>query len=101
METASVELAPLSADISDEAAVQVAAETVDRTDAEAVVKAITAWIEADEGRNWAYRPANIRPSDIASEKTWNDFLSTLRSTAPSARDLGPDPWRPCADCPIR
>ncbi len=85
-----IELAPLSADISDEAAVQVAAETWTRQMREAVVKAITTWVDTDEGRSWAYRPANIRPSHIRSEKTWNNFLSTLRSTAPSARELGPD-----------
>ena len=43
---------------------------------EAVVKATAAWVETDEGRNWAYRAANIRPSYIHSEKAWNDFLST-------------------------
>ena len=75
-----IELAPLSVDISDEAAVQVAVETWTRQMREAVIQATAAWIETDEGRNWAYRPANIRPSFIRSEKTWNDFLTTLRST---------------------
>ena len=86
----SVELPPLSVEISDEAAVQTAAETWTRQMREAVVNATAAWLETDEGRNWAYRPANIRPSYIQSETTWNDFLSTLRSIRPTARELGPD-----------
>jgi hypothetical protein len=85
-----IELAPLSVDISDEAAVRVAVETWTRQMREAVVKTIAAWVATDEGRNWAYRAANIRPSYIRSEKTWNDFLSALRKTAPSVKELGPD-----------
>lgn len=85
-----VELAPLSVDISNAAAVQVAVETWTKQMREGVVKATTAWIETEEGRNWAYRAANIKPSYIDSKKTWNDFLSTLRSIAPSVKDLGPD-----------
>jgi hypothetical protein len=85
-----VELAPFLVDISDVATVQVAVETWTRHMREAVVKATAAWLETDEGRNWAYRPANIRPSFIRSEKTWTDFLTTLRAAAPSAKELGPD-----------
>ena len=85
-----IDLAPLSVDMSDEAAVQAAVEAWTRQMREAVVRATAAWIETDEGRNWAYRAANIRPSYIRSEKTWNDFLSSLRSIAPSAKELGPD-----------
>jgi hypothetical protein len=86
----SVELPPLSVEISDEAAVQTAAETWTIQMREAVVNATAAWLETDEGRNWAYRPANIRPSYIQSETTWNDFLSVLRNIHPSAQELGPD-----------
>ena len=85
-----IELTPLSVDMSHEAAVQGAVATWTKQMREAVVKATAAWVETDEGRNWAYRAANIRPSYIQSEKTWNDFLSTLRSIAPSAKELGPD-----------
>ena len=85
-----VELAPLSVDTSNAAAVQVAVETWTKQMREGVVKATTAWIETEEGRNWAYRAANIRPSHIDSNQTWNDFLSTLRSIAPSVKELGPD-----------
>lgn len=85
-----IELAPLSVDMSDEAAVQIAVETWTAQMREAVVKTIAAWVETDEGRNWAYRAANIRPSYLRSENTWNNFLSTLRSIAPSATELGPD-----------
>src|SRR6266700_190733 len=85
-----VELATLSVDISNATAVQVAVETWTKQMRDAVIRATAAWIETEEGRNWAYRPANIRPSYIDSEKTWNDFLSTLRSTPPSAKELGPD-----------
>jgi len=85
-----VELAALSVDMSDEAAVEVAVETWTKQMREAVVKATAAWLETDEGRSWAYRAANIRPSYIRSAKTWNDFLSTLRKVVPSAKELGPD-----------
>jgi hypothetical protein len=64
-----IELAPLSVDMSDEAAVQVAVETWTGQMREAVVKTIAAWVDTDEGRNWAYRAANIKPSYIRSEKT--------------------------------
>jgi hypothetical protein len=85
-----IELPPLSVELSDAAAVQVAIETWTKQMREAVVKATAAWIETEEGQNWAYRPANIRPSYIDSQKTWNDFLSTLRNIPPSANELGPD-----------
>lgn len=86
-----IELAPLSVELSDERAVQSALETWTKQMREAVVNATATWIATDEGRNWAYRAANIRPSHIQSEKTWNDFLSTLRNTPPTVKDLGPDP----------
>jgi hypothetical protein len=86
----SIDLMPLSVDISDEAAVQVAVETWIGQMREGIVKAVAAWVETEEGRDWAYRAANIRPSYIQSEKAWNDFLSTLRSVVPSAKELGPD-----------
>jgi hypothetical protein len=85
-----VELAPLSAEMSDEEALQNAVEVWTKQMRDAVAKTTAAWIETDEGRNWAYRPANIRPSYIRSEKAWNAFLSGLRTVAPSAKDLGPD-----------
>jgi hypothetical protein len=85
-----IELTPLSVDMADEAAIPGAVEAWTTQMREAVVKATATWVETDEGRNWAYRAANIRPSYLRSEKMWNDFLSTLRGIAPSARELGPD-----------
>ena len=85
-----VALPLFAANLSDEPALRRAAETWTRQAREAIVSATTAWIQSDDGRNWAYRPSNIRPSHVRSEKAWNDFLSTLRTTPPTLRNLAPD-----------
>ena len=86
----SVGLPNFKADLSDELALRRAAETWTRQAREAIVAAVATWVQSDEGRNWAYRPSNIRPSHVRSERTWNDFLSGLRTTPPSLRHLAPD-----------
>jgi len=85
-----VDLAPLTVEISDKATIQNAVDSWTKAMREAVIKAIAAWIETDEGRDWAYRPANVRPSNIHSEQSWNEFLSALRKGAPSIKDIAPD-----------
>jgi len=86
----SIALPNFKADLSDESALRRAAETWTVQAREAIVRAIDTWIQSDDGRNWAYRPSHIRPSHVRSEKTWNDFLSALRTTPPSLRHLAPD-----------
>lgn len=85
-----VELAPLSVDLSDAGTIQGAVDDWTRQMREAVVTATGTWIGTDEGKAWAYRAANVRPSHIQSETAWNDFLSSLRIIPPSVRDLGPE-----------
>ena len=83
-------LPPLAADLSDETAVTNATALWTDQMRAAVVNTVAIWIASDEGRNWAYRPVSIRPSDIRSEKAWNDFLARLRAAPPAARDIAPD-----------
>lgn len=85
-----IPLPPLSVDLSDPKAAQDAADSWTQQMRATVVNTIAAWVASEKGRNCAYRPVNIRPSNIESEKTWNDFLTRLRSTAPAAKDLAPD-----------
>jgi len=85
-----VALKVLSTDISDEQAVQGAVDAWIRLMREAVVKTTAAWLETEEGQNWAYRPADIRPSNIRSEETWNSFLAGLRATKPALKEIVPD-----------
>lgn len=56
----------------------------------AVTAAVTAWIQSEEGRDWAYRPTTIRPSHFRSAEAWNAFLESLRVTPPAVGDLAPD-----------
>jgi len=86
----SIVLPVLSTDISDKQAVRSAVDAWTKLMREAVVKTTAAWLETEEGRNWAYRPANIRPSNIRSEEAWNSFLSELRKTKPMVKEIGPD-----------
>jgi hypothetical protein len=85
-----VELPPLSVEISDQPAANNPVEAWTKLMREAVIKTSVAWVNTDEGRDWAYRPTNIRPSHISSEVAWNHFLSGLRKTAPSAKEIVPD-----------
>ena len=78
------------AELSDEPALRGSADAWTRQAREAIVNAAITWIQSAEGRNWAYRPTNIRPSHVQSERAWNDFLSTLRTTPPSPKHLVPD-----------
>jgi len=86
----SVALPTFAADLSDEMAVLRAAEAWTKQARDAIVKATADWIQSESGRNWAYRPSNIRPSFVQSEKAWNDYLSELRKTPPALRHLAPD-----------
>lgn len=86
----SVALPTLTADLSDEAAVLDAAAAWTQQARSAIVKAATDWIQSEQGRNWAYRPTNIRPSHVRSENGWNGFLCELRRTPPTLRHLAPD-----------
>jgi len=85
-----IDLPPLSVELSDETAVRNAAAAWTEQMRAVVLNAIEVWLASDEGRNWAYRPVNIKPSNIESEKSWNDFLARLRSAPPAARELAPD-----------
>lgn len=86
----SVVLPTLAADLSDEAAVLNAATAWTQQARAAILKAAADWIQSEEGKNWAYRPSNIRPSHVRSESAWNNFLSGLRSTPPRSKYLVPD-----------
>jgi len=55
----------------------------------AVQHAVAAWVEGEEGRQWAYRPATIRPSHYRDANSWNAFLAELRTRSPLAKDIAP------------
>ena len=85
-----VKLPPLFVEISDGHAVNEAVGAWTKLMRQAVVDTVGAWVKSEEGRNWAYRPTNIKPSNTTSEETWNHFLSALRTTPPLAKEIGPD-----------
>src|SRR5579872_6550238 len=85
-----VKLPPLSVDISDDQAINEAVSAWTKLMRQAVIDRVAAWTKTDEGRNWGYRPADIKPSNTTSEESWNRFLSALRTTPPSLKEIGPD-----------
>jgi hypothetical protein len=85
-----VSLSPFVAELSDDDALQAAVGVWTAATQTAVTQTVQAWLATEEGRNWAYRPATIRPSNFQSEQAWNNFLSQLRQNAPSVNDLAPN-----------
>ncbi len=55
----------------------------------AISEAVACWIKSDDGVQWAYRPAEILPSNFKSKASWEAFLGGLRSTAPALSDILP------------
>jgi hypothetical protein len=85
-----VKLEPLSLELSDKEGLQTAVDNWTRQMRSAVAQTVAAWIESDEGRNWAYRQATVRPSNFRTEKNWNAFLDELRKVKPSVADIAPN-----------
>jgi len=82
--------APLSVDLGekDKTAVAVADWLVSLK--KLIRDTIDAWIKSEDGRDWAYRRATIRPSNFRNEAAWNAFLAEQRKTNPPVDDLAPD-----------
>ncbi|WP_439542593.1 DEAD/DEAH box helicase family protein [Hyphomicrobium sp.] len=55
-----------------------------------VRKTVAAWIDSQEGADWAYRRATIKPSDFRNEAAWNAFLTEQRKTKPPVDELAPN-----------
>jgi hypothetical protein len=85
-----VSLEPLAVELSDETGLQVAVAAWSQRMRATVTQTVTAWLSSDDGRNWAYRLATIRPSQFRDETAWNAFLAELRKTAPAAKDIAPN-----------
>lgn len=87
----SIDLPPLSLELSDGVGLQaIVDEWTKNTMRRAVAQTVKVWLESDEGRMWAYRPAPVRPSHYRSEQTWNSFLEDLRKTMPAINDVAPN-----------
>lgn len=56
----------------------------------AVIQTVARWIESEEGRIVAYRPAKIKPSHFRSQESWNSFLADLRNIPPKTNDITPN-----------
>jgi hypothetical protein len=82
-------LEPFSADLSDEEGMQAALAAWSQRMRAAVTQTVAAWIEGDEGRDWAYRPKTIRPSHYRDGEAWKAFLLELRKLAPSVKEVAP------------
>jgi hypothetical protein len=76
--------------MSDEEGLHAAVDDRTRRMRSAVAQTVAAWIESDEGRNWAYRQAAVRPSNFRTEESWNAFLDELRKVKPSVADIAPN-----------
>ena len=80
----------LSAELSDQDGLQEAVEAWTGYMRTAVTQTVETWTASDEGRNAAYRPASIRPSNFRSEEAWNAFLADLRRNPPTIEDIVPN-----------
>lgn len=86
-----VNLEPLSIELSEDNQSRQAAIAAWVSAMRAAVKAtVRNWVESADGRDWAYRPATIRPSHFRTEETWNAFLTELRKSAPVIDDIAPN-----------
>ena len=85
-----VTLDSLSADLSDQDGLQEAVAAWTGYMRTAVTQAVETWTASDEGRNAAYRPASIRPSNFRSKEAWNAFLADLRRNPPTIEDIVPN-----------
>lgn len=55
-----------------------------------LISTVAAWLSSEEGQKEAWRPMLIKPSDVKSGITWNNFLSTLSSNPPDIDQILPD-----------
>ncbi len=85
-----VNLELLSVALSDEKSHYAATASWSQNMRMAVTGTVANWIASNDGRNWAYRAATIRPSHFRSKESWNDFLEELRKVAPSVKDMAPN-----------
>lgn len=54
-----------------------------------VTETVAAWLATDDGRDFAYRPAAVRPSHFRSEESWNRLLADLRKSIPPVSEIAP------------
>lgn len=80
----------LVVDLSDESGALAAATAWAARLRGTIDAAVAAWTETPEGRDWAYRPATIRPSNTRSAAAWNAFLLHLRQTPSQRSDIAPN-----------
>lgn len=56
---------------------------------EAATKAVTDWITSDQGKEQAWRPIQITPTDISSREAWSAFLARAQAITPPLDRLLP------------
>lgn len=54
-----------------------------------LISVVASWLKTAEGQNEAWRPDEIKPSDIKDESSWNKFLQSLSSTPPDIDNILP------------
>ena len=84
-----VQLESLSLDLSEPSATEEQVAQWTRRMRTAVNDTVAAWLASDDGRDFAYRPAGLRPSHFASEQSWDALLAELRRLIPSVGDIAP------------
>ena len=86
----SVEVQPLRLDLSDKRGIPTVAAGWTQALQDKLSQVVSDWLASDEGRDWAYRPATIRPSHFRNETAWNAFLGALRQRTPALSEIAPN-----------
>ncbi|MGB4108038.1 MAG: helicase-related protein [Alphaproteobacteria bacterium] len=84
-----VKLLPLSISLSDATKMVSTVTAWNLQMQQAVKQTVLAWLQTEDGSKWAYRPANIRPSNFKSETAWGEFIAGLRAALPLIDDIAP------------
>ena len=85
-----VTLDPFSAGLADQDCLKETSAAWTEYMRAAVTQTVARWVESDEGRIVAYRPATIKPSHFRSEESWNAFLAGLRKNPAAIKEIAPN-----------
>lgn len=80
----------LEIDLADESTIQGRADAWAADTRTKIRSTVQAWLDSDDGKRLALRRTALRPSNVASEQSWNAMLVELRKTSPALDDIAPN-----------